>query len=116
MSEYGIRPGGVVHVGAHQGNEISTYKKNGIKKVVFIEANPNLASGLRDRFTGQADVTVIEAAASDTEGRATLYNQYGPVQFTATPERTFPPLSKNKSGPLYPGSDGSTRRSIAGSR
>ena len=72
MLEYGIRPGGVVHVGAHQGNEISTYKKNGIKKVVFIEANPNLASGLRDRFTGQADVTVIEAAASDTEGRATF--------------------------------------------
>ena len=72
MSDYGIWPSGVVHVGAHQGNEISTYQKNGIKKVVFIEANPNLASGLRNRFTGQADVKVIEAAASDAEGRATF--------------------------------------------
>lgn len=72
MLEYGIRPSGVVHVGAHQGNEISTYRKNGIKKVVFIEANPKLASGLRDRFKVQSDVKVIEAAASDTEGRATF--------------------------------------------
>lgn len=72
MLEYGIRPSGVLHVGAHQGNEISTYRKNGIKKVVFIEANPNLASRLRDRFTDQADVKVIEAAASETEGRATF--------------------------------------------
>lgn len=72
MEQFGIRPKGAVHVGAHKGDEITTYLRRGISRVVFIEANPDLAAGLRQRFADQPDVTVIEAAASEKEGRATF--------------------------------------------
>lgn len=72
LDRYGIRPTGALHVGAHKGDEIKTYRARGISPVVFIEANPGLAQGLRDRFAKDADVTVIECAASDSEGTATF--------------------------------------------
>ncbi|MDA3889603.1 MAG: FkbM family methyltransferase [Allgaiera sp.] len=72
LSQYGIKPRGALHVGGHKGDEIKTYRARGISPVVFIEANPGLAQGLRDRFANQGDVTVIECAASDEEGRATF--------------------------------------------
>ena len=72
MEQFGIRPKGVVHVGAHKGDEITTYLKNGMSRTVFIEANPDLAAGLRRRFADQPSVTVIEAAAAEKEGRATF--------------------------------------------
>lgn len=70
LAQFGIKVRGALHVGAHQGNEITTYRKRGISPVVFVEANPDLASALRDRFASDRDITVIEAAASDTEGTA----------------------------------------------
>lgn len=72
LARYGIRPRGALHVGAHKGDEIANYRARGISPVVFVEANPNLAQGLRDRFAGQEDVRIIECAASDSEGRATF--------------------------------------------
>ena len=70
MEAFGIKPAGVLHVGAHKGDEITTYRKHGVTPIVFVEANPTLADGLRNRFQSEPDVFVIEAAASDTEGRA----------------------------------------------
>jgi len=72
LDRYGIRPTGALHVGAHKGDEIKTYRARGITPVVFVEANPGLAQGLRDRFAKDTDVTVIECAASDSEGTATF--------------------------------------------
>lgn len=72
MEQFGIRPKGVVHVGAHKGDEITSYLSWGVSQVVFIEANPDLAAGLRHRFADKPYVTVIEAAASDKEGSATF--------------------------------------------
>lgn len=72
MAHFGIKPTGVLHVGGHEGNEITTYRAKGISPVVFVEANPDLAGGLRDRFTSDSDVTVIESAAAEEEGQATF--------------------------------------------
>lgn len=72
MAHFGIRPSGVVHVGAHEGNEIKTYRAKGVTPVVFIEANPDLADGLRTRFKADQDVKIIESAAAEAEGTATF--------------------------------------------
>lgn len=72
MAHFGIHPKGALHVGAHLGDEIKSYRAHDLKQVVFVEANPDLAQGLRDRFKSDGDVTVIEAAASDEEGSATF--------------------------------------------
>lgn len=72
MAHFGITPKAVLHVGAHEGNEIKAYRAKGISPVVFVEANPDLAEGLRERFKSDGDVTIIESAAAEEEGTATF--------------------------------------------
>ncbi len=44
--KYKFTPGGVVHVGAHEGQELSEYHKIGIEKMIFIEALPEIYTRL----------------------------------------------------------------------
>jgi len=60
----------LVHVGAHEGEEVPHYRAAGIERITLVEPIPALAAGLRRRFP---DVTVVEAACSDAEGTATLH-------------------------------------------
>ncbi|WP_299190703.1 FkbM family methyltransferase [uncultured Litoreibacter sp.] len=72
MKRYGFKPKGVLHVGAHQGQELPTYRTNKMSPIVFVEANPELAGALRDKTAGEADIHVVEGAASDKAGTATF--------------------------------------------
>ncbi|MEM9973362.1 MAG: FkbM family methyltransferase [Pseudomonadota bacterium] len=72
LTEYGIEPRGVLHIGAHQGKEIELYDRIGAERVAFFEANPDLAAQLRDRFASNPTVDVVERAISESEGRATF--------------------------------------------
>lgn len=38
---------GVIHIGAHKGEELFSYYKNGIKNIVLIEANKDLIKYLK---------------------------------------------------------------------
>lgn len=58
----------VIHVGAHQAQEYSEYKKCGWNKVVWIEGNPKLARALDARFANEPDQLVVEALCSDLDG------------------------------------------------
>lgn len=71
--KHGVAVEGVVHVGANRGDEIAAYDAMGAQRVVFVEANPDLAAGLRARFKDRPEVTVGEFAASDRAGRATFH-------------------------------------------
>ena len=72
MKRYGFKPRGVLHVGAHKGQELPTYRANKLSPIVFVEANPDLAAALREKVRDDMDVHVIEAAASDRAGTATF--------------------------------------------
>lgn len=72
MKRYGFHPKGVLHVGAHKGQELPTYRANKISPVVFVEANPELAGALREKTAADADIHLIEGAASDSPGTATF--------------------------------------------
>lgn len=61
----GIKPIGVVHVGAHAGQEAESYK--GLKQL-YIEPIPKYAKLLREK-----GLEVIEAAASDYDGQADFH-------------------------------------------
>jgi hypothetical protein len=50
------RPQRVIHVGAHDGQEVDAYLACGFRKILLIEANPELAAGLRKRFRGRSEV------------------------------------------------------------
>ena len=46
-----IKVKGVVHVGAHKGEEINLYRSIGIKKILLYEANPELIRFLNYKKT-----------------------------------------------------------------
>lgn len=53
---WNIKPTGVLHVGANLGEEAPVYHELGIKKVIWIEANPHLMPRLTEnirKYTGQ---------------------------------------------------------------
>jgi FkbM family methyltransferase len=62
----------VVHVGAHAGEEVDSYRAHGAERVVLVEANPATCDDLRERFDGTADVDVLHAAVTDHDGEARL--------------------------------------------
>jgi FkbM family methyltransferase len=65
-------PSGVVHVGAHEGQEVASYLRAGCARIVLVEANPEHCATLRERFAGTPEVTVLEYAVSDVSGPAEL--------------------------------------------
>ncbi len=67
-----LRLEGVIHVGAHEGQEVDAYLARGCRRVVLVEANPASCRVLRKRFADRP-VQVLEAAALDEDGRTTLH-------------------------------------------
>lgn len=69
---YSIQPRGVVHLGAHQAQELALYKELGFQRILFIEANPILANAIRERTINDPSVTVASCAVSDSNGSQML--------------------------------------------
>jgi len=63
-----IEKRGIIHIGAHEGQEVESYLSLGFKKIMLIEANPDLAENLKNNFKSFKEVTVINNAISDSEG------------------------------------------------
>ena len=70
--EHSVIPTGVIHVGAHEGGELKTYQEMGIKQVLFIEANPDIAERLKKRMAGMSQVQVVNCAISNQNGTVEL--------------------------------------------
>lgn len=69
MRRLGIRPLGVVHVGAHLGQEIPIYREAGFDRIVMVEANPELAA----RIPTDGVKVHVAACGRTSEGFATLH-------------------------------------------
>lgn len=67
-----LRPDLAIDVGANYGEFTMAIAPSGLK-VIAVEANPLVASCLRRTTGPHANVTVVEAAAGASPGRATLY-------------------------------------------
>ncbi len=64
---------GVLHLGAHLGQEAPDYERHGIKNVVWVEANPQLIEPLT-KNVGPYGHRVIEAAVWGTAGAEMTFN------------------------------------------
>ena len=64
------RPGHLVHVGAHAGQEMPYYRQAAARQITLIEPNPELAAGLR---VAHPDVDVVDCACGAAPGRAPLF-------------------------------------------
>jgi FkbM family methyltransferase len=64
---WGVSPKGIIHVGAHEAEESTQYKNAKWGNVIWVEAQPDKAELLRNRFLKTED-KVIEAAVWSTSG------------------------------------------------
>lgn len=72
VQKSGLRSTGVIHVGAHLGEEVPVYREFGYSPIILVEPNPSLLSELTLRCQGQ-DTEIVGAAVADRAGLATLY-------------------------------------------
>jgi FkbM family methyltransferase len=64
---------GVVHVGAHEGQEVEPYLRLGFERIVLVEANPEWHDVLLTRFGGDARIKIFNYAICDREGVVDLH-------------------------------------------
>jgi len=64
---------GVLHVGAHDGEELNYYKENGISDVVFCEANPKIYKRLVERCQNSDGVKCYNYAICDHKGEVDFH-------------------------------------------
>lgn len=73
FARHGIAPRGVVHVGAHEGEELAGYARAGCTEVLFIEGDPATHARLQQRMAENKGVRCLQALVSDTTGTATFH-------------------------------------------
>lgn len=59
LDEHHVQAKGVVHVGAHQAQELDTYRRCGFRRMLWVEPNPALAADLRARGLEVAECAVV---------------------------------------------------------
>lgn len=67
---HGVVPRGIIHVGAHEGEEYANYRDAGAARILFVEADPATFATLQARFAGSGDVVCLNVAVSNRAGRA----------------------------------------------
>lgn len=72
VTNLGIEPTHIIHVGAHRGEEVEFYKQANAGHITLVEPIPELAQVLRDRYEEDATITVIESACGPAATTATL--------------------------------------------
>jgi len=71
---YGMNPKGVLHVGAHFGQEAEEYAFIGCNRMIFIEAIPDVYEQLKINIAPYLDAMAINACISDVDGQTTWFN------------------------------------------
>ena len=65
---FGVRPSGVLHVGAHHAEEFEEYRKAGFGPTIWVEAQSELLARIREVIAGSED-SVVEAVAWSETGK-----------------------------------------------
>jgi len=73
LKKYDMKISGVLHVGAHFGEEYLSYIDNGISRVVFIEPLEENFQVLKDRFGAVDDVKLINKGAGSEKKELKMY-------------------------------------------
>lgn len=71
IKKYNIKIKGVIHIGGHFGQELSSYQKNGIKNIIFFEPVKENFNILRGRINGVAEC--YNLAVGNKNGKVNMY-------------------------------------------
>ena len=70
LARFKIPAQGVIHIGASTGQEENLYEELKFKNILWIEADPEIASDLKKKMINKSGVEVASFAASDKNGEA----------------------------------------------
>lgn len=74
QKKYNINPKCVLHIGAHNGQEYSVYKEACVSNIIWIEANPEIANKLKEKFQNEENIITISALISDIDNQEIFFN------------------------------------------
>jgi FkbM family methyltransferase len=69
-NKYGLKIDGILHIGAHFGEEYETYESNDIKNLIFFEPVPVTFEKLTEKLNGKA--ILVNTALGNLEGKITM--------------------------------------------
>lgn len=67
LSKYGIKPKGIIHIGAHHAEEGNEYFKFGTNRILWIEGNPELIPLIKKNIEAWEGNILINALLADVE-------------------------------------------------
>lgn len=73
FERYGITVAGLIHLGAHEGEELADYARLGSFPVTLIEAHPDTYRRLAAKVAAMEDVFPVHAAVTDRDGPVTFH-------------------------------------------
>lgn len=71
--QYGIKPKGVLHVGANVGEERDVYLELGVRRQLWLEPNPEIFLKLKANLSNNPEATPLNYAAGDEPCKKTLH-------------------------------------------
>lgn len=71
--DFRITPKGVIHIGAHEGQELPIYLAMGFNRILFVEANPNVFIRLQANVAAFPQVKAVQCAISERNGTEVLH-------------------------------------------
>lgn len=74
VKKYNLNIKGIIHGGAHHGEESAVYSKLGIDKVIWLEANPEKVEVCRQNLKDQSSNLIIQEALGDVDGEEVEFN------------------------------------------
>jgi FkbM family methyltransferase len=74
VAKYKFDLNGVIHLGAHLGEESKDYAAAGCDKVIWIEGNPSLIDDLKSNLAKYPDNTVFNILISDKDNTEVIFN------------------------------------------
>jgi len=73
FAKYGIKPTGVLHIGANVGEEAPVYEQLGIKKQIWIEGNPDIFLKLKANIAHNPQAVALNYVIGDENKTVTFH-------------------------------------------
>lgn len=86
LADNNVEARGVCHVGAHEGQEVPLYQELGFESIYLVEADPNLAHDLMEKYQYINGIQIIPVAAGSERGCTEFYRVLRDSQYNSTLE------------------------------
>jgi FkbM family methyltransferase len=101
IEDHAIKPRGVIHIGANTASELEEYLSMGFKKILYIEANPELIPELKKKAARYPGIVfIVHAAVTDVDGliklRVTSQNQSSSILALGKHREIYPSIKEVK--------------------